>query len=186
MKKTIIAVLALLTIGVGACAEQKKGTKKKKKTTTTTTTTTPPTTTGKVKNSTSIQTINIHRTACYGRCPEYYLTINADGNATYVGRKFSEYPGTYQKRFATDKIQGLFKQAEMYRIDTCGAEYSYVPDIAGLIYTINYTNGREQEIKNASSPFAPKFLRGLAKMIDDTVKIDATWTKTESWEAPKN
>lgn len=174
MKKTIIGALALVLVVFGACAEQKKGTKKAKANATTS-----------GSNTTSIKSVSIHRTMCFGKCPDYFLTLSSDGKATYMGRKFAPYQGTYEKQFDAAKVQALFKEFERYKIDTCREEYEYMPDIAGLIYEINYTNGREQTIKNANTPFAPKYLIGLSEQMDALAPIDGTWKKTASWEEKK-
>src|ERR1043165_1277973 len=162
MKKTILSICALLLIVLCACAQTKKTTKKKKTTTTA---------------ATAITAIEMSRGACFGKCPVYMLRIAADGNATYTGKQNTQYQGVYTKKLDAAKVVTLFKEYERYKVDTCSEKYKYMQDISALEYTIYYKN-KEQNIKNANSPFAPKFLNGLAKKMDDLAKVDNTWKRT--------
>jgi len=165
MNRRLLCGLVLMMIVFTACAQTKKTTKKKKKV---------------VKTQSSITSIDMHRTACYGKCPDYRLILTSDGTATYIGRKFAPYPGTYVKKINADKVQELFRQFERYRVDTCSERYKTIPDIPHVMYTITM-KGNEKNIDNANSPFAPKFLKGLADEMDKLTPIDGTWKKTESW-----
>jgi hypothetical protein len=163
MKKIIMSLLAILL--VAHFAEARKM---------------PP----KVKNTTGITSIEFHRTMCYGKCPDYRLVLSYDGSATYIGRKFAPYKGTYIKKLSATKVQAVFKEFERYKVDTCQETYQTIPDMAGLEYQIVYTNGEEKNIKQANSPFAPKFLRALSEKMDKVAKIDKTWRMTESLKEP--
>lgn len=171
MNRYLLCGLVLSATIFGACAQQKKGTKTETKTTTST-----------VKNTTDITSIEIHRGNCFGKCPDYRLTVTETGKATYVGRRFSDYPGTYEGQVNVKEVVGVFNEFKRYRVDTCSERYKPLPDIAGLEITIIYKGGREQLIRNANSPFAPSFLKGLAEEIDRIAPLDVTaWKKTESW-----
>lgn len=165
MKKSISILVAMLLVVFSATAQAKKTVKKKK-----------------FVNKTSITSVEIHRGNCYGRCPDYRLTLNATGAATYVGRKFATYKGTYKKTFSSAQVQTLFQEFERYRVDTCSEEYPYMPDISELTITIVYKDGREQEIKRANGPLSPRFLKGLAAKMDKMAPVNKTWRKTENWK----
>ena len=163
MKKTILGICTLLLVVLCACAQQKKTTKKTKGTTTTT--------------KTNITAIEMTRGACFGKCPEYTLRVAADGNAIYTGRGNAPYQGVYTKKLDAAKVVDLFKEYERYRVDTCSEKYRYMPDIPGLEYVIYYQT-KEQIIKNANTPFAPKFLNGLSVKMDQLANVDNTWKRT--------
>ncbi len=178
MNRTLLCGLVLVATVFGACAQQKKGTKKTKTQTTTQT----------AKNTTDIASIEIHRTNCYGRCPDYRLIVTETGKATYVGRRHAEHQGTYEGQVDAKPVAKLFSEFKRYKVDTCSEKYkNAIPDMAGLEYTIIYKNGREQLIQNANSPFAPAFLKGLADQLDKIAPLDVTaWKKTESWSENTN
>lgn len=164
MKKTILSICTLLLVVLCACAQQKKGTKKKKTSTTT-------------AAKTNITVIEMTRGACFGKCPEYTLRVAADGNATYTGRRNAPYQGVYTKQLDAAKVVALFNDYERYRVDTCSEKYKILPDLPGLEYNIYY-NTKEQRIQNANSPFAPKFLNGLADQMDKLANVDNSWKRT--------
>lgn len=177
MNRNILCGLLIALAFTTACANQKKGTKKGAKATTTTTSTSA---------QSNISSVRMHRTVCFGKCPEYILTINSDGKATYEGRHFATYQGIYEKQFDAKKAQALFNEYSRFRVDTCSSKYETIPDMAGLHYEITYKGkDDEQKITNANSPFAPKYLKGLAEEMDKQFPIDGTWKKVGNWEQPK-
>lgn len=176
MNRNILCGLLLALVFTTACANQKKGTKKGTRTTTTAAATA----------QSNITSVRMHRTVCFGKCPEYILTVNSDGKATYEGKHFATYPGTYEKQFDAKKVQALFSEFNRYRADTCKDEYETIPDIAGMHYEITYKGkDDEQKIRNANSPMAPRFLKGLADDMDKQFPIDGSWKKIGDWEQPK-
>ena len=55
-----------------------------------------------------ITEITLERTACFGTCPMYKVTLRRDGTATYAGRRFVERQGTY-----TGKVYGFDRLAQL-------------------------------------------------------------------------
>lgn len=163
----LLMVLALTT----ACAQTKKGTKKKAKPTVST------------RQTSDITSIRMSRTACFGKCAEYTLTLSLDGKATYQGRRFTKYQGTYEKQFDSKKVYDLFKEFDRYKVDTCKDKYETIPDMAGMDYELVYrSKSDEKVIRNANSPMAPRFLKGLADEMDKQFPIDGSWKKTGNLE----
>ena len=59
-------------------------------------------------------TITLERTACYGTCPVYKLTITGDGMVVYEGRDFVEVKGEQTSSISPAQVQDLvdaFEQA---------------------------------------------------------------------------
>ena len=42
--------------------------------------------------------ISLERTICFGRCPNYRVTIEGDGSVTYEGWRFVKVEGTHWKK----------------------------------------------------------------------------------------
>jgi len=124
-----------------------------------------------------IVSIQVHRTACFGRCPEYKIEINSNGNTTYRAIRFNEDSGTYRKSIGTTKAMTVLNEFKKYHVDTCSAMYeNRIPDVPGIIYIIKYKNGKTQTIHNAH--FGPQFLRDLAQLMDEAgKKTDNSWKK---------
>jgi len=129
----------------------------------------------KEKNkATEIVSLSMRRTACFGHCPDYIVTLNKGGNVSYTGIMFVQDSGVYEKNLGTMQVQQMLDRFEAYRIDTCQANYpTRITDIPGIVYTIQYADNHTQRIMNAN--FGPYFLKDMAKQIDDFVKVDNTW-----------
>ena len=52
----------------------------------------------------------LERTACFGTCPTYRLTINGDGKAYYEGRRFVPREGRYAGQVDAAKMKALGAQ----------------------------------------------------------------------------
>jgi hypothetical protein len=155
MKKSILVIMALLAFTQFASAMHKK-----KKA---------------AKKTSGITFVSMHRTACFGRCPDYTIEIHADGTAKYFGYMFTQHQGVYEKKLSNTQVTALFRQFETYRTDTCQDNYVMrVTDVPGIIFNIE-RNGNMKKINNAN--FGPPFLRELAKEVDNTANINSTWKK---------
>ena len=122
-----------------------------------------------------VECITMHRTSCFGRCPDYKIEIFKNGLVRYTGYMFVTDSGTYTKKFSSDKAAALYRLFKLYRVDTCKASYeNRIPDLPGLIYTIKYA-AETQQINNAA--FGPQYLKKLARSVDSLGQVDETWKK---------
>jgi hypothetical protein len=69
--------------------------------------------------------ITLERTACYGTCPVYKLTISADGTVTFKGERFTKVVGEAKGRITESDFQRLV--AEFEKIDYFSLPDSFVP-----------------------------------------------------------
>ena len=51
--------------------------------------------------------ITLERTACFGTCPIYKLTISGDGKVVYEGEKFVNVLGTQTDEISQEKVKEL-------------------------------------------------------------------------------
>jgi hypothetical protein len=61
---------------------------------------------------TSDEAITLERTACFGTCPMYKLTIASDGDVTFVGQRFTRTTGTAQGRISPNEFRRLVEEFE--------------------------------------------------------------------------
>jgi hypothetical protein len=117
--------------------------------------------------------VTMHRTACFGRCPDYEVKVNRDGLVTYTGYMFVKDSGTYEKNIGAYAVKQTLVMCKTYRVDTCQDVYNnMVPDLPGLYITLQYKSVTKKII-NAS--FGPGFLREIANSMDALSKVDKTW-----------
>jgi len=125
----------------------------------------------------SIQSIYMHRTGCYGRCPIYKIELNNTGMAKYTAIRFTADSGVFEKNIGKKKAAEIFEKIIDSRIDTCKNLYpTRISDLPGLIFTITYTNSTKT-INNAN--FGPPVLRKLTESIDSITgkKLDESWQR---------
>src|SRR5919202_5807692 len=57
------------------------------------------------KDKDQITEVTLERTACFGTCPAYKVTIRSDGTIIYEGREFVQMKGTYKGEvYAFDRL----------------------------------------------------------------------------------
>ena len=57
-------------------------------------------------------TVTLQRTACFGRCHVYTVTIDARGNVTYEGRTFVRVTGTVTDTVPLTRVRALLAGVE--------------------------------------------------------------------------
>jgi len=127
--------------------------------------------------SNEIVSIGIHRTVCFGRCPDYKIEIDKAGMATYTAMRFTDDTGIFKKNIGKSKAKAIIDLCNSYRIDTCREMYeNRIPDLPGLNITVKFKTGKKT-IYNAG--FGPDFLAEIAGQIDELgIKKDKSWKKT--------
>ena len=112
--------------------------------------------------------IRLERTACYGTCPVYSVTIGATGNVTYDGSRHVRVTGRQQARIPVARVAALLDTAERLAFFTLQDHYRMmVTDLATTYVTIT-TSGRTKRIEDYMG--APAGLRELERQIDDAAK----------------
>ena len=76
------------------------------------------------KDTDQITEVTLERTACFGTCPVYKVTLRSDGTILYEGREFVEMKGTYKGQvYGFDRLarliisQGYFNLKDKYSIN---------------------------------------------------------------------
>lgn len=121
--------------------------------------------------------ITLERTACYGECPVYHVTIDARGNVIFEGRNFVRVQGRHTEMIPASSVASLLAIAN--RIGFFDLRDSYrapVTDLSTTIVTIT-ANGRTKRVEDYFG--APKDLKQFEYAIDDAagtqrwIRIDA-------------
>ncbi len=156
MKKIILGILATISLAPSFATNKTK----------------------KQVNNSPIVSVTIQHTACYGKCPEYTIQIDADGYATYTGTRNMKQLGTYKKKIGTTKTMAIINQMIAYKVDTCSKMYNNrIPDLPGLQYAIQY---KDSVHKIYSAEWGPQFLKQVANDMDKLGRYpDKTWTKVK-------
>jgi hypothetical protein len=77
--------------------------------------------------------IQLERTSCFGSCPIYTVTIDADGTVTYVGSKFVRVVGRRTARIEPSVVASLLSRAERIRFYDMRDAYRVVRNFDGTV-----------------------------------------------------
>ncbi len=125
--------------------------------------------------------ITLKRSVCYGPCPDYTVTIAADGTVTFDGRKYVKVSGVSKATISSESVRqliarfdkaGFFSLNDSYRSkkDGCPEEWTDAPTVVtsiivnGRSKTIDHYHGCEE---NQGSSVYPKGLTELENQIDE-------------------
>jgi len=132
----------------------------------------------KKKAKPAIESVTLHRTACFGRCPDYTVEISNDGWVTYTGIRFTPDTGVFRKNIGKSVAAGIMSRLQTNRVDTCRNLYeNRIPDLPGITYTIQFADSTKK-ISNAN--FGPTFLSQTADDIDKLGRKSAE--NNEGWK----
>ncbi len=108
--------------------------------------------------------ITMERTPCFGKCPNYKITIFNTGNVVYEGLQFAEKQGKFTKKLNKTQLIELEEQIEYLKIFALKNAYdSKITDIPSCILFINY---KEKKKKILDRDGAPEELKRFEKLID--------------------
>jgi hypothetical protein len=115
-----------------------------------------------------ISSIKLERSACFGTCPVYSVTIFSDGRVQYEGKEFVKEKGARTGAISAREFSELATKVE--RIGFLKLQAAYRAPVTDLpTTTVTVTRGRES--KSVEDYFgAPQGLHDLEALIERTVK----------------
>jgi hypothetical protein len=131
----------------------------------------------KSKTSNEIISVGLHRTVCFGKCPDYKIEIDRNGSVTYTAIRFTADTGIFKKNIGKAKAKEIIDMFVKYRVDTCREIYeSLIADLPGLNLNMRFKDRKKNVF---SAGFGPEFLTEIAEAMDAIVATkDETWRKT--------
>ena len=128
----------------------------------------------KDQGSNETLSIEVKRTACFGRCPVYTIKIQGTGKVWYEGKANVEKMGRYEKQITQDEVNVLIKAFEDAKIWELQDEYTAKVTDFPTTYVSFSLNGKIKKIKDYYG--APQILKYLEKRIDD-IANSGEWKK---------
>jgi hypothetical protein len=120
--------------------------------------------------------ITLQRTACFGACPVYTVTITGDGRVEYDGKEFVRVTGHAAATIAPGDVAMLVAAFE--KADYFNLENRYTANITDMPTTITSirVGGRSKSVTDYYG--APQVLKDLEKEIDRVART-AQWVKLD-------
>ncbi len=107
----------------------------------------------------------LERTACFGPCPAYRITIHQSGKATYEGIAHVEQQGMHHAQVDGSLMDRLVQEAEQKGFFEMKDEYDRpVTDLPSTILTVR-RNGDTKTVKGRVDP--PQAFKDLAAWADE-------------------
>jgi hypothetical protein len=121
--------------------------------------------------------IKLERTRCFGQCPAYWVTIEADGRVIYEGRDFVRVKGRQTARISPGAVAALLETAERIGFFNLNDAYrARVTDNPTTFVTITRA-GRTKTIEDYVS--APAAVKDLESKIDEAAGT-RRWVRIDS------
>jgi len=130
--------------------------------------------------------IGLERTACYGSCPVYKLTILGTGDVTYEGKMFVKTIGTRTAKVNQDVIKQLISEFEKVGFLSLNDSYEEhtVTDNPTVVMSVKTSDKSKVVHHYRGDSSAPSELTSLEDKIDELVN-SYQWTKEEKDEIIK-
>lgn len=122
--------------------------------------------------------ISLERTACFGFCPVYQVSVENNGAVTYIGEMFVAVEGEQRAQISQDLVREL--AGELEEIDFFSLQDQYTDmgatDMPSAILTLR-VNGQTKRVVHYHGDFsAPEELTRLELLIDEITNT-AQWTE---------
>ncbi len=119
---------------------------------------------------------SIERTACFGKCPIYVLSVYKNGYVTYNGKQFVDHEGLFYTNVEQAVLDSIAAHAMAINYFGLQDEYdSPITDVPSTITTLSI-DGKTKRIKNRRG--GPKSLYDYEKYLDGLFN-NTTWTPLE-------
>ena len=121
--------------------------------------------------------IRLVRSTCFGACPAYSVTIDANGHVTYEGKKFVRVQGRQTDRIPVARVASLLATIERIRFFELDNSYRIIHNPDGSTTSVTdlpttlvevTSAGRSKQVEDYLG--APESLKQLEKQIDETAR----------------
>ena len=129
-------------------------------------------------NDNSKVEIRFSKTACFGKCPVFTMTVSgAAKTITYTGKQNVKKLGTFTKPISNDSITILVREFDnIHFFDLNEKNMSGIPDLPSIITSYS-NNGKTKTVEESTNK--PSVLGNLEKILTEIANSEG-WQKTEA------
>jgi hypothetical protein len=121
--------------------------------------------------------LTMERTPCFGRCPNYKITIMNSGKVLYHGIKFTRKEGPYTKMLTAKQLSQIQTRIDEINLFELNDKYdSNITDIPAVALFVVYKGNKKKIFDRYGGP---KELKEFEKLIDSIVLDDQLIKKIE-------
>lgn len=111
--------------------------------------------------------IVLERTACYGTCPVYTLTVRGNGTVTFEGQQHTAVTGTRQGTVSAENLALLYDAIEHIRYFELDSTYDCNATDAPGVRTSVSARGTSKQVRRNTICEAPDGIEAFENLIDD-------------------
>jgi len=118
--------------------------------------------------------IVMQRTACYGQCPQYKVSVYRNGTISYEGKLFVDKIGCFSATIPLNKvkkIKSVLEELDFFILDSLYK--APMTDIPSVITEVVINNKKHKVIDEYKGP---KELKNLYYLIDSITDSVSDWT----------
>ncbi len=128
-------------------------------------------------NTQSLPLLVMERTACYGTCPQYIITIYNNGTIEYEGKMFVSKIGCFFSFLSKDILSDIKSEFSTSQFFSFEKEYdSNITDIPSVILEVHLGSKNHRVIDRFNGP---KKLKNLQNLIDSVGSAVIDWQEQE-------
>mgnify|MGYP001333116729 CR=1 FL=1 len=122
--------------------------------------------------------IRFERTACFGSCPSYILTIHQDGKAKYEGLEWAPRKGLFKAEIDQEIIDSIRRKAEEIGFFSLQDVYDneYITDLPSAITTLKSIKYFKTVVNRYQGP---ETLRTFERFIDEQIN-EVKWQEVQN------
>ncbi len=106
--------------------------------------------------------IIMQRTACYGTCPQYTISVYCDGTIKYDGKLFVEKIGCFYSTINHDQVRAIKTLIDEISFFNLSQKYDApITDIPSVVTKVNLDGKKHQIIDRYKGPMVLKKLYAL-------------------------
>ena len=126
-----------------------------------------------IRLNSSIPLLVMKRTACYGTCPQYTISIYNDGLVRYAGKMFVDKIGCFESSLSKKLISDIKLELNNVNFLEFQNEYdAHVTDVPSVIVKV-YLEGETHEVIDRFN--GPLELKRIHNFIDNIVDSIQEW-----------
>jgi hypothetical protein len=127
-----------------------------------------------IKNPLEFASLTMQRTACYGTCPQYTVSILNNGYVKYEGKNFVDKIGCHYSTISMEtlsQINDYISDINFFSLDS--VFNAPMTDVPSVIIEVKLNSDTHKVIDRFNGP---KALKDFQKFIDTIINSITTWS----------
>ena len=132
-------------------------------------------------NKASYTQVELIQGGCFGTCPVYSMSVNPDGNAVYLGKRYASYKGLHTGQLQSDSLKEFSAQVSKVLAKADQLPKYIESGIADMaLTTIIIRNSADSVVFTGTSEYAPEVAELRRQLF--SISKSTAWTRSPDAE----